>query len=133
MRLSQPFIQLPFQFDAECLAAEVMQLGECWMPHPSGMVGNSAVPLVSANGGDNNDFSGRMQASRHLAHLPFHRQVMGSLGEALLMMRIVRGRKSLALLVINQETEVQQSQLPLKPSLCGRFRKCEDDLHFVLP
>ena len=55
MRLPFPFIRLPFSFDAGRLEAELETVSaSAWMAHPSGLVGNSAVALVSYNGGDNN-------------------------------------------------------------------------------
>ena len=80
MRLSLPFIQLPFKYDAERLASEVQALPDAvWMAHPSGMAGNSAAALISHNGGDNDDFSGRMLETPHLAASPYTRQVIASL------------------------------------------------------
>lgn len=91
MRLPQPFIRLPYAFDAERLAAEVDALPDtAWMPHPSGMKGNSAVPLVSRDGGDNDDFDGRMLATPHLDRCPYVRQVMASFGEVLARSRLMR-------------------------------------------
>ena len=51
MRLTRPFIRLPFLFDAGRLEAEVERLGRGpWMRHPSRMRGNSAIPLISSGG-----------------------------------------------------------------------------------
>ena len=47
MKLGVPFLQLPLQFDAEALAAEVAAIGEsAWRPHPAGYPGNDALLLV---------------------------------------------------------------------------------------
>lgn len=91
MRLSQSFIRLPFAFAAEALATEVLALPEeAWLPHPSGLAGNRAIPLISREGRDNNDFSGRMAPTGHLDHCPYHRQVMASFGEVLARSRLMR-------------------------------------------
>lgn len=82
MRLSKPFIRLPLRFDARRLAEEVAQFPpRAWMPHPSGMRGNSAVALVSSGGGDNDSFDGEKRATPHLARCPYTRQLMAGLGE----------------------------------------------------
>lgn len=84
MRLSKPFIPLPFSFDAEKLKEEVLSLPpEAWMSHPSGFDGNSAVPLVSIGAGNNQLFNGGMKTTPHLARCPYTAQVMGTLGEVL--------------------------------------------------
>lgn len=91
MRLSKPFIRLPFRFDAERLAAEAEQFtGERWMPHPSGMVGNSAIALISSGGGDNDSFAGEKRETPHLARCPYTRQTMASFGEVLSRSRFMR-------------------------------------------
>lgn len=91
MRLSRPFIRLPFVFAADALAEEMRALlAEAWLAHPSGLIGNSAIPLISRDGGDNNDFSGRMAPTPHLDHCPYHRQVMASFGEVLARSRLMR-------------------------------------------
>lgn len=91
MRLSRPFIRLPYAFDAERLAAEVEALPDsAWMPHPSGMRGNSAVALVSRDGGDNDDFDGRMLVTPHLERCPYVKQAMAAFGEVLARSRLMR-------------------------------------------
>lgn len=91
MRLSQPFIRLPFAFAAEALEAEARALpAKAWLPHPSGLTGNTAIPLISREGRDNDDFSGRMAPTAHLDHCPYHRQVMASFGEVLARSRLMR-------------------------------------------
>ena len=82
MRLSKPFIRLPIRYDAERLAAEVAQFAHsAWMPHPSGMHGNSAIALVSSDGGDNDSFDGEKRATPHLKRCPYTRQLMADFGE----------------------------------------------------
>lgn len=91
MQLAQPFIRLPYRFDAGRLAAEASALeAAAWMPHPSGLKGNSAVALISRDGGDNNDFTGHMEVTPHLERCAYHQQVMGSLGEVLTRSRLMK-------------------------------------------
>ena len=91
MRLSKPFIRLPRRFDAARLAAEAQQFpAQTWMPHPSGMVGNSAIALISSGGGDNDSFAGEKRETPHLALCPYIRQVMASFGEVLSRSRLMR-------------------------------------------
>ena len=91
MRLSHPFIKLPFSFDANKLAEEMDNLPTtAWMAHPSGMAGNSAAALISHNGGDNDNFGGRMAENANLSTMPYHRQVMASLGEVLGRSRLMK-------------------------------------------
>lgn len=91
MELAKPFIKLPFLFDAERLKHEVNQFDtNTWMAHPNRINGNSAIPLISQGGGDNDDFSGRMQTTPHLARCEYTRQVMASFGEVLARSRLMR-------------------------------------------
>ena len=91
MRLSKPFIRLPFRFDAQRLAEEVEQFSPVvWMPHPSGMRGNSAIALISSGGGDNDSFEGEKKATPHLERCPYMRQVMASFGEVLSRSRLMK-------------------------------------------
>ena len=84
MRLSKPFIRLPFRFDAQRLADEVAQFPpERWMPHPSAMPGNSAIALISSGGGDNDSFAGEKRPTPHLSLCPYTQQVMTGFGEVL--------------------------------------------------
>ena len=91
MRLSKPFIRLPFRFDADCLAQEVRQFPpDAWMAHPNGLVGNSAIALISSGGGDNNSFEGEKLPTPHLAQCLYARQVMASFGEVLSRSRLMK-------------------------------------------
>ena len=91
MELALPFIRLPLSFDFERLGEEIASLDEsAWMPHPSGMEGNSAVALISREGGDNDHFGGRMKATSHLANCEYHQQVMASFGEVLARSRLMK-------------------------------------------
>ena len=91
MRLSKPFIRLPLRFDAARLAFEAERLAaDKWMPHPSGMRGNSAVALISSGGGDNDSFDGEKAPTSHLAECPYTRQAMASFGEVLSRSRLMK-------------------------------------------
>ena len=91
MRLSHPFIRLPWRFDAARLAQEALALPEAaWMPHPNGTPGNSAVALISSGGGDNDSFEGEKRATPHLAICPYMRQAMASFGVVLSRSRLMK-------------------------------------------
>lgn len=91
MELSRPFIRLPYSFDAEQLNHELQQLEPgLWMQHPSRVNGNSAVPLVSLNGRDNDEFSGQMLPTPHLQRCEYMQQVMASFGEVLARSRLMK-------------------------------------------
>ena len=91
MQLTRPFIRLPLAFDAARLAEELSNIeAAAWMPHPSGMAGNSAVALISRAGGDNDDFSGAMAVTPHLERSPYHQQVMASFNEVLSRSRLMK-------------------------------------------
>ncbi len=82
MKLVKPFIQLPYRFDVGRLQIELKDLSNRrWLPHPSGMAGNEALPLVSRGAEDNDEFDGPMEATRHLADSPYIRQCMHHIGE----------------------------------------------------
>ena len=91
MRLARPFIRLPLRFDAERLAAEAAAFeARCWMPHPSGMAGNSAIALISSGGGDNDSFDGEKLPTPHLERCPYMRQTMAHFGEVLSRSRLMK-------------------------------------------
>jgi len=91
MKLAQPFVRLPYQFDALQLASEIIELSDdAWMEHPSKLVGNLAIPLISLNGQRNNDFDGPMAATPELLSCDYMQQVMGSFGEVLARSRLMR-------------------------------------------
>ncbi len=91
MELPQPFVRLPFQFDAERLRTELAQFSDAaWMPHPSGIEGNLAIPLISLNGEHNNHFAGAMLPTTHLRQCPYMQTVMGSFDEVLARSRLMR-------------------------------------------
>ncbi|MFA6228979.1 MAG: sulfotransferase [Rhodanobacter sp.] len=82
MKLQVPFVQLPLQFDAETLAAEISAFGpEVWREHPRKLPGNYALPLISANGDPDDDaVDGVMRPTRHLGKCPYLMQVLGRIG-----------------------------------------------------
>ena len=91
MELAQPFVRLPFQFDAAQLKLELAQFAEPdWMEHPSKIVGNLAIPLISLKGTNNNDFAGRMLPTAHLQRCNYMQQVMASFDEVLARSRLMR-------------------------------------------
>lgn len=91
MKLAQPFVRLPYQFDALQLQSEIAQFADAdWMEHPSKLAGNLAIPLVSLNGERNNDFDGPMATTPELHSCDYMQQVMGSFGEVLARSRLMR-------------------------------------------
>lgn len=81
MRLSHPFFQLPILCDAPRLQAEVAALpAEAWFPHPDNLPGNSTVRLISSGGGETDSVHGQMLPTQWLSAMPYHRQVLASLG-----------------------------------------------------
>ena len=81
MRLDQPLLQLPISFCGDTLAAEALALpASAWRPHPTGFVGNEAVPLVSPGGTLNDGFNGPMTATEPLLQSPYIMQVMAEIG-----------------------------------------------------
>lgn len=91
LKIARPFIRLPYEFDAGRLEQEVRQLPEgLWMPHPAGLRGNSAVPLISRDGGDNDDFHGCMRATPHLHGCLYLQQVMASFNEVIGRSRLMK-------------------------------------------
>jgi LPS sulfotransferase NodH len=81
MRLPRPFYRLPVQFDVARLQAEIAALPpEAWARHPNEIAGNSALRLITADGGENDDVHGRMQATPWLLRSPYILQVLASFG-----------------------------------------------------
>lgn len=81
MRLTKPLLQLPIRFDADRLAAEVNALPpSAWLPHPTGYVGNEAVPLISPGGVLGDGFDGPMAPTEHLQRCPYIMDLMAELG-----------------------------------------------------
>lgn len=91
MKLGQPFIRLPVRFDAARLRTEVAALPpDAWARHPNEIKGNSALRLVSADGGENDDVFGVMQPTAHLRRCPYLRQVLASFGVVWNRSRLMR-------------------------------------------
>jgi hypothetical protein len=89
--IARPFVRLPFAFDAKRLADEAAALpASAWMAHPNRMTGNSAVALISRDGGDNDDFDGRMQTTPHLEACPYIGQAIASFGEVFGRSRLMK-------------------------------------------
>lgn len=91
MRLPRPFYRLPVRFDAGRLQAEIARLpADAWAPHPNDLPGNSSVRLISAEGGENDDVTGRMLPTPRLLAAPYLRQVLASFGVAWSRSRLMR-------------------------------------------
>jgi hypothetical protein len=93
MKLPSPFIQLPLLFDADALAAEIRALGEgLWQPHPSGLPGNTALPLVAVDGdpAQGDALTGVMRPTPALERCAYLRHVLGGLGAVLGRVRLMR-------------------------------------------
>lgn len=82
MKLQVPFIQLPLQFDAARLAAEMHALGDgAWRDHPLKYPGNYALPLIAVDGDPGNDgVAGAMQPTPYLERCPYLMEVLARLG-----------------------------------------------------
>ena len=82
MKLHVPFVQLPLQFDATRLMAEIDALGaDTWIEHPQKFPGNFALPLISVNGDPASDaISGPMRPTPSLARCPYLMQVLDRVG-----------------------------------------------------
>jgi len=91
MQLNAEFIRLPYQFDVGRMAHEVQQLFDVpWMAHPDKTDGNTALPLISCGGGDNDGFRGEMKPTPHLARSPYLQQVIASFDEVFGRSRLMR-------------------------------------------
>ena len=91
MRLPQQFYRLPIRFDAERLRTEALALPPAaWAPHPNGDPGNSAVRLISVEGGENEELNGAMRMTPHLERSPYIRQVLASFGVVWSRSRLLR-------------------------------------------
>ncbi len=92
MKLDRHFVQLPLQFDAERLAAEVAAIPEpAWRPHPQGFAGNAALPLIALHGNPADDAAnGPMRPTPHLERMPYFRQVLARLGTVWGRTRLMR-------------------------------------------
>lgn len=82
MKLQVPFVQLPVQFDADRLAAEVLAIdASAWREHPQKFPGNFALPLISVGGDPDSDaIAGAMRPTPYLQQCPYLMQVLDRLG-----------------------------------------------------
>jgi hypothetical protein len=93
MKLPVPFIQLPLQFDAAALAAEIATFDDAlWQPHPSGTPGNTALPLITVDGDptQGDALQGPMRPTPVLARSPYLLRVLGSFNAVLGRCRLMR-------------------------------------------
>lgn len=91
MKLSVPFIKLPFTFDVERLQAEVAAIpADAWASHPNKIDGNSALRLITVGGGENDDVAGPMAPTTHLQNSPYLQQVLGHFGVVWSRSRLMR-------------------------------------------
>lgn len=91
MRLSRPFFQLPLLFDAERLQTEVAALpAEAWVAHPDKAPGNSAVRLITVDGGENDGVQGRMAPTPWLEAMPYLKQALAGFGVVWSRSRLMR-------------------------------------------
>ncbi len=91
MRLPQRFYRLPVRLDADRMRIEVAALpAAAWAPHPNGDAGNSAVRLISVDGGENEEVNGIMRMTPHLERSPYLRQVLASFGVVWSRSRLLR-------------------------------------------
>ncbi len=91
MELAQPFVRLPYSFDADRLRKELEQFeSKDWMEHPNRMAGNLAIPLISLNGQNNDEFSGRMMPTAQLRRCEYMHQTMAGFNEVLARSRLMR-------------------------------------------
>lgn len=91
MKMDSEFVKLPLTFDVDRMIQETSQFEEgVWQPHPGRHAGNSALPLISYGGLDNDDFSGPMQETPHLQKCEYIRQITANFGEVLGRSRLMR-------------------------------------------
>lgn len=91
MKLEHEFYKLPLRFDVERLRKELAGFAESdWQKHPNEYKGNLAIPLISVNGGINDDFAGPMQLTPHLKRSPYMQQVIASFQSVCSRSRLMR-------------------------------------------
>jgi len=92
VRLPAAFARIPLTIDADALAREIDALPpSAWKDHPEGAVGNTAVPLVAANGDPGDDaVAGPMVATPHLSALPYTQRVIAALESVIGRSRLMR-------------------------------------------
>ena len=91
MKLDAPFVRLPVCFDIDRLQAEVNQFSDFdWKSHPSNYSGNSAIRLISRDGLENDDVSGCMLPTPHLARCKYIQQIIESFSVVVSRSRLMR-------------------------------------------
>ena len=92
MLLKQPFVKLPFQFDADQLHHEVEALpSDAWRGHPTGHVGNTAVIMVSRFGDHTDDtIGGRHEPTTWLGSDSYLAQTIAAFGVPVGRTRLMR-------------------------------------------
>jgi hypothetical protein len=91
MKLVRPFFRLPLRFDVERLRNEIEALpADAWARHPNDIPGNSALRLLSVDGGENDGLHGLMQPTPHLERCPYIRQVLANFGVVWSRSRLMR-------------------------------------------
>ena len=91
MKHETEFYILPLRCDIDRLIEEVNGFAEEeWRSHPQAFEGNSAMILVSTDGGQNDDFRGPMMATDKLARCPYFQQVLAALNTVIGRARLMR-------------------------------------------
>lgn len=91
MKLDSEFYRLPLRFDTERLKLEATSFAESdWIPHPMDYRGNTSIPLISVNGGRNDNFAGPMAVTPELGKCPYIKQVIASFDEVFGRSRLMR-------------------------------------------
>jgi hypothetical protein len=91
MKLKREFYKLPIQFDVARLVTELGQYAEQdWREHPQKYQGNSSIPLITVNGGINDDIDGPMAATEYLLRSPYLQQVLASFDTVFGRSRLMR-------------------------------------------
>jgi hypothetical protein len=89
--MPQCFYRLPVRFEVDRLRSEVSALPpEAWVVHPNADNRNSAVRLISVEGGENAAVNGIMRMIPHLERSPFLRQVLTDFGVVRSRSRLLR-------------------------------------------
>jgi hypothetical protein len=77
--------------DAARLQHEAASLpAEAWVSHPKAVPGNSAVRLITVDGGDNDSLYGTMLPTRFLQQMPYVQQLLASFGVVWSRSRLMR-------------------------------------------
>lgn len=91
MHLEHQFYTLPLRFDVERLITEATQFDDkAWREHPSGYEGNTALILVSSNGGQNDEMTQPMRPTDRLARCPYIQQILASFNTVIGRCRLMR-------------------------------------------